>query len=364
MLEVSITNTTGDFKLHSEFTAGNEIVGILGPSGCGKSMTLGCIAGLVVPDKGHIRLNGRELFDSQTKLHVPPRHRKIGYVFQHYALFPHLTVAQNIAYGVHRVPRKERQEHIQHMIQKMHLDGLHNRYPSQLSGGQQQRVALARTLITNPELLLLDEPFSAVDNHVKSYLEQELLQLIHNHYTGTVLLVTHNIDEAYRLCNRIIIYDKGRIVQIGSKEDIKQRPVNVSTARITGCKNVIPVDEILSDSGDMIVRCGRFTLRAPMSATIPDSSNLFAAFRSHHVQISSRPVAEENCFPCEIVQVLEGMFHTIFFLRCGELRLQAEMLSENRNHTLVQKYSKVYLYIPREHIFLVNDNSTMEGNEV
>lgn len=360
MLEVRLTKRTGQFTLQAEFSAGHEVVGILGPSGSGKSMTLGCIAGLVAPDEGWIRLNGRTLYDSAKGERVPPRLRRIGYVFQNYALFPHLTVGQNIAYGIHHLPRQERREQVEGMLSRMRLDKLIHQYPSQLSGGQQQRVALARTLITQPELLLLDEPFSAVDNHVKHFLEQELLSMIDRNYKGTVLLVTHNIEEAYRLCSRIMIYDQGKIVQNGPKEDVVHRPTNVSAARITGCKNFVRADEVIQEEGGLAVRAGELCLAA--ETDVPNhaaSSNLYAAFRAHYVEVSDRPFAGPNSYSSRIVRAMEGRFHVTLVLDCCGHHIQAEISAEQWQR-MPRAVQSVYVRIPPERVFLVEDNAVTE----
>ena len=166
-LIVNIEKTLGDFHLKVNFTAEREVMALLGASGCGKSMTLGCIAGIVRPDKGHIELNGRVLFDSEKKIDLPPQKRKVGCLFQQYALFPHMTVEQNIRAGAHARPKNEREQAVREVLHAFRLEGLENNRPSQLSGGQQQRCALARILVGQPELVLLDEPFSALDAYLK-----------------------------------------------------------------------------------------------------------------------------------------------------------------------------------------------------
>ncbi|WP_373230568.1 sulfate/molybdate ABC transporter ATP-binding protein [Cohnella sp.] len=362
MLDVAFSKNLKDFSLSSTFSAGKEILGILGPSGCGKSLTLQCIAGLTVPDAGKIILNERVLFDSSQGIHVAPRFRKIGYVFQQYALFPHLTVAQNIAYGIGNVTRKERATYVGDMIERMQLTGLSDRYPSQLSGGQQQRVALARTLVTNPELLLLDEPFSAVDNHVKHILEQELLEIIRNNYSGTVLLVTHNIEEAFRLCNRIMMYANGRVVQIGSKEEIVHRPVNLTAARITGCKNLLPVIINSKDSYHWMVSTKGMQLRVKACETV--TSKKIAGFSSHHVRLSTEPIQAVNSFKCRFLDVIEGIYSATVWVECLGNRIQVEVPLDEWKRTLINQPCNMYLQIPVEHIFLVDDDvlSQAEGN--
>ncbi|RNC29422.1 MAG: Fe(3+) ions import ATP-binding protein FbpC [Candidatus Dichloromethanomonas elyunquensis] len=355
MLEVSIEKTLGNFTLQSSFTSGNGVLGILGSSGCGKSMTLKCVAGLYAPDKGTIRLNGKELFNTETKVNVLPRHRNIGYVFQNYALFPHLTVYKNIAYGVRHPDKTKRHELVTEMISKMQLGGHEKQYPSQLSGGQQQRVALARTLITEPELLLLDEPFSALDSHVKQILEKELLSVIKKNFHGIVLLVTHNIEEAYRLCDRILVFDRGKSVQIGEKQEIIRFPATISAARITGCKNFFEVKIIGEEDGFVRLNSEGICLRAVKNNTklLP---KMMAGIRAHDLKISSKSINEPNTFECRVIDKIEGIFSTTIIIYCQGKTLQAE-IPNNDSFLLtvpIEQIQKLWLQIPEEKIFLMS----------
>lgn len=345
MLEVSIEKTLGNFTLQSSFASGKGVLGILGSSGCGKSLTLKCIAGLYHPDKGTIKLNGKELFNSGTKVNVLPRHRNIGYVFQNYALFPHLTVYKNIAYGIQHLDKAKYHEKVSEMIQKMQLNGHENQYPSQLSGGQQQRVALARTLITEPELLLLDEPFSALDSHVKQILEKELLSIIKKNYHGVVLLVTHNIEEAYRLCDRILVLDKGKSVQIGEKEEIIRYPATVSAARITGCKNFFEAEVSGEDGGSLLIKSGSLCLKTSKSNT-ELQSKMMAGVRSHDLILSLENTKESNTFECQATEVIEGVISTTVIVNCQGKSLQAEISNNDflrLKILLVKNYGFVFL---------------------
>ena len=184
------------FPLDVEFQTEEEIFGVLGESGCGKSLTLKCIAGIERPDQGRIVLNGRELFDSKKGINLPARERKVGYLFQEYALFPNMTVEENIAIGIKKEGREEKED--SRLYPEILLEGLEKKHPSSLSGGQKQRVAIARMLAAEPELILLDEPFSAVDSYLKWKLEQMLLEWLEE-VQVTTLLVSHNRDEVYRL---------------------------------------------------------------------------------------------------------------------------------------------------------------------
>jgi len=207
------------FHLEVAFIARPELVVLFGKSGCGKTATLSCIAGLLQPEKGCIRMGEDVFFDSERRICLPPRKRHLGYVFQHYALFPHLTTAQNIAFGLHRLPRAERDRRLQAMMHHLELDGLAHHYPHQLSGGQQQRVALARALVTEPRLLLLDEPLSALDYDVRIRLGYDLKR-IQREYHIPMLMVTHDPNEAVALADCVLLFDKGRIVDIGKPQHV------------------------------------------------------------------------------------------------------------------------------------------------
>ncbi|MGE5576024.1 MAG: sulfate/molybdate ABC transporter ATP-binding protein, partial [Syntrophothermus sp.] len=237
MLEVDLEKRLDGFRLSACFKAEAPLVALFGPSGSGKSLTLQCLAGLARPDRGRVAVDGRVLYDSQQGINLPPRERKIGYVFQNYALFPHLTVEQNIGYGIHRLAPHERRRKVDELMKLMRLNGLGGRFPGELSGGQQQRVALARALAAGPQLLLLDEPFSALDSAIRSKLHRELLQ-IREELGVALLLVTHNLEEAYTLSKEMVVYDAGKVLQAGSREEILRRPASRTVARFTGAKNI------------------------------------------------------------------------------------------------------------------------------
>ncbi|MGK7880295.1 MAG: molybdate ABC transporter permease subunit [Crocosphaera sp.] len=236
-LIVDIQKKLPEFTLNVSFSSNQLPLGLLGGSGAGKSFILRCIAGLETPDEGCIILNGRVLFDSRRGINVPIRDRRVGFLFQNYALFPHLTVAQNIAFGL---PKNLSSLAIRQRVEKqliaVQLQGLGDRYPQELSGGQQQRVALARALASEPEILLLDEPFSALDTYLRDQLEK-LLRLSLIHFPGATLFVSHNLEEAYRLCPNLLILDEGEIIAQGPKQDIFDVPRYFRVAQLTGCKN-------------------------------------------------------------------------------------------------------------------------------
>ena len=205
-LTVDLEKRLGDFHLQVNFQAGDEALALLGASGCGKSVTLKCIAGILRPDRGHIELDGKVLFDSRKSINLPPQQRGVGYLFQQYALFPHMTVAQNIAAALHRQPKKGRAETARRLLETFHLTGLEQHYPAQLSGGQQQRVALVRILASKPQAILLDEPFSALDSSLKLELELELESMLEG-FGGTVLWVSHDRAEVERHCRQVAVIE-------------------------------------------------------------------------------------------------------------------------------------------------------------
>ncbi|HEX5424825.1 MAG TPA: ATP-binding cassette domain-containing protein, partial [Candidatus Acidoferrales bacterium] len=198
-LELQIEKQLPEFALNVAFRAEDDApLAILGPSGAGKTMLLRCIAGLERPDRGRIALGGRVLFDSHGKIDVPARLRRVGLLFQQFALFPHRTVAENLTFGLQHLPASERGSRMAAVARQTHIAGLDHRYPRELSGGEQQRVALARALAVDPEALMLDEPLSSLDTHLRSQIESQLQQTF-SEYRRPVLLVTHSMEEAYRL---------------------------------------------------------------------------------------------------------------------------------------------------------------------
>lgn len=239
-LEVDIKKRFSSFTLDVAFSAEAETLGFLGASGCGKSLTMRCIAGIETPDEGRIVVNGQVFFDSERRINLKPQQRKTALLFQNYMLFPNLTVAENVGAGIGReITRGDRDSIIASELKRFGLESFDKRYPAQLSGGQQQRVALARMLAARPGILMLDEPFSALDAHLKGVLEQNLVSLFEA-YDGTVLYVSHDIDEALRFCDRIAVVEAGRIVESGSGDDLVNNPRSLAGVKLSGCKNATP----------------------------------------------------------------------------------------------------------------------------
>jgi molybdate transport system ATP-binding protein len=237
-LEVRLVKRLPAFTLDVEWVVDGGVAALFGPSGAGKTLTLQCMAGLLRPDAGRIVVDGRVLFDAATAAEVPPQSRRVGYVFQGYALFPHLTVADNIGFGLRGRPAAGRRRRVAEVIERLELGGLGRRYPRELSGGQRQRVALGRALAPDPALLLLDEPLSALDAPLRRTLRDELRTVLSD-WGAAAVVVTHDFTEAYRLGDRIVVYDAGRVVQSAPRAELLWQPASESVARIMGIPNIL-----------------------------------------------------------------------------------------------------------------------------
>ena len=287
-LDVSIRLTLPGFTLDVEWTAGDGVAVLFGPSGAGKTLTLQCLAGLTRPDGGRIVVDGRVFFDASAGIDLRPQNRRVGYVFQGYALFPHLTVLDNVAFGLRDRPRAERSERAQRVIQRLGLAGLERRHPHELSGGQRQRVALGRALAIDPALLLLDEPLSALDRPTRDSLRDELRSVLTEWRTAAVV-VTHDFTEAYRLADRIVVYRDGRVIQAAPRAELLWRPASEAVARIMGIRNIFQ-GVVLKASPDRIQLQWRGqTLEAvnsPTRAYLPSPGSAIAFFiRPEYVRL-------------------------------------------------------------------------------
>jgi len=235
MLVCNINKNLSGFALNVNIEAKPGVTALMGASGSGKSMTLRCIAGISKPDRGRIELNGRALFDSEKKINLPPQKRNTGFLFQDYALFPNMTVLQNIMTGIKSKTNREKQA--SEFAETFHIHSHLNKYPHQLSGGEKQRCALARILAGSPDILMLDEPFAALDSHLRWELEMELATLLKS-FPNPVLYVSHNRNEVYRLSDNIAVMNCGKNEPVSEKKALFKNPASVQAARLTGCKNI------------------------------------------------------------------------------------------------------------------------------
>ncbi|MCC6347316.1 MAG: ATP-binding cassette domain-containing protein [Nitrospirales bacterium] len=239
-VSVEVRKKVNGFSLDVAWEIGNELAVLFGYSGAGKSMTLQMIAGLMMPDEGVIRIGKETIFDSSAGINVPPQQRHLGYVFQDLALFPHMTVSENIAYGANGTGKQEKAEKVQQMIDLFYLRSLERQYPSEISGGQKQRVAFARALIRRPPVLLLDEPFSALDNPLRLEM-RGLLKEIRKVFTIPIILITHDVFEAYSMAERIIVYAEGRIAQMGTPNDVFNNPRTPEVEKLVSMKEFVRI---------------------------------------------------------------------------------------------------------------------------
>ena len=320
-LSVDIRKDFGPFRLDAAFTADSDAVtGLLGASGCGKSVTLKCIAGILTPDEGRIELDGQVLYDSAARINLSPQQRRVGYLFQSYALFPHMTVAQNIAAGVR--DRARRRETVEKLVRAFYLEGQEKKYPRQLSGGQQQRAALARILANEPRALLLDEPFSALDSYLKWQVELELLDLLGS-FEGPVLFVTHSRDEVRRLCGQVCVLDRGRSQPVQPVEALFEAPRTLSACLLSGCKNVSRARALPGG------RVAALDWGVELEAAAPPPEGLtHVGVRAHFLRPAEGP--GPNRLPCRALRVVENVFSTVVMLATpggnqGPSRLRMEL---------------------------------------
>lgn len=315
-LKVHIHKKLKGFELKVDFETDGNPMGILGSSGSGKSMTLKCIAGIITPDEGYIELGGKVLFDSKNKINLKPQERKVGYLFQNYALFPNMTVAQNIAAGIIG-SKSEKARVVAKMLYNFKLQGLEKRYPSQLSGGQQQRVALARILAYEPDALLLDEPFSALDAYLKDELQIQLHDLLDS-YKGESLLVTHSRNEAYELTKDLVVMDHGKVLIAGNTRNTFLDPLKMQVARLTGCKNISRAKKIADNQVEAFDWGMIFTVKAQ----VPDNITGIG-IRAHSFKPCAKTNTVNNQFqeeevinkiPCKVKNITESPFEWVVII--------------------------------------------------
>ena len=294
---VDIKKSFPKFELSIELDNDNEVLALLGASGSGKSMLLKCIAGVVKPDKGIIIINDKVVFDSKRNINIIPQKRKVGFLFQNYALFPHMTVRENIGIVVDR-PVAEKEKIIQSNLASFYLEKVAGQYPSQLSGGQQQRTALARIFATTPATLMLDEPFSALDTFLRWKLVQSLAEHLKS-YKGSTIYVSHDSNEAFKLSDRIAIINNGTIECVEDRASILERPKTLAAAKLIGCKNISNAQKI----GEHRVMALDWGTELSCSESVP-SDIRYVAIQSHHLNIAD--AGGENTIAATACQVSES----------------------------------------------------------
>jgi molybdate transport system ATP-binding protein len=308
-LILDFTKKLAEFDVKISVAETSRRIGILGESGSGKSITLKSIAGIVTPDTGLIQLEERVFFDSRRNVNVKPQQRKVGYLFQNYALFPTMTVAENIAVSL-KGTRSEIARRVRELVQKFRLDGLEDRYPANLSGGQQQRTALARLMAYEPRMILLDEPFSAMDSFLKDRLQEEMAEFLHG-YDGTMVMVSHNRDEIYRFCDELLVIDRGQIIRCGRTEDVFADPRAKHAAYLTGCKNYSDLERIDAHHAHLV----DWGIDITTDREIPEGTVCFG-YRAHDF-VPVWGARTVNCLPVSLIHVAELPFERNYYLRPG-----------------------------------------------
>jgi len=344
-LSVDIRKKMGNFQLDVQFEAENEVMALLGASGCGKSVTLRCIAGILTPDEGKIVLDGVTLFNSAAKINLPPQKRQVGYLFQQYALFPNMTVEQNIGAAVRE--RSKRAETVRDLLLRFRLEDVAHKKPGQISGGQQQRCALARILASGAKTILLDEPFSALDSYLKNQLELELAQTLEQ-FEGTVLWVSHDRGEVFRNCRRVCVLDEGRSQGTYTLRELFHNPETQAAARLSGCRNFA----VAAAEGGFVI-LPEWNLRLKCGKEVPPTLRC-AGIRTRHVAVGR--AGEENTFPCAVVRVVQDVYSTIVLLRPDGAQVDAPLLQMELSREEWQAVpDKEHLYVtvePRDILLL------------
>ena len=306
-LYADIHKKIGEFDLNVLIESDAARIGILGESGSGKSMTLRSIAGIETVDSGHIEIDGRVLYDSAGKVDMKPQKRNVGYMFQNYALFPTMNVLKNVLAGLGR-PTEENKEKAADMLSRFRMEGYESKLPGELSGGQQQRVALARIMVTEPELILLDEPFSALDSYLRDRMQVEMLEMLSD-YPGQVVMVSHSRDELYRFSEELFVLSGGNIIRHGETKEVFRDPGNKAAARLTGCKNFSEVKRTDTHT----IEAADWGVTLEMSGEVPESVRDIG-YRAHRF-IPVWGEKQKNCVKCDIIRVDDLPFEKNYYIR-------------------------------------------------
>jgi len=312
-LEFDAALAIGGFDYAAAFEAREEIVVLFGHSGAGKSLTLQAVAGLLRPSSGRIVVDGRVVFDASAGVDVSPQERRVGYVVQDLALFPHMTVADNVAFGMPG-DREQRRRRVAELLGLLQIDDLAGRMPRSLSGGQQQRVALARALGREARLLLLDEPFSALDESLRAGLRRELLRL-RAELSLTIVFVTHDLREAHLLADRLAVFDAGRLLQFGPRQEVFRKPTSRRVAELTGVANIFRATVVGTESGSTVVEAAGLHLRCDDGAGFVLGETVDVSIRAERVnlrRIAPGEASTPNLMQAAIVEEFAyGSTHTL-----------------------------------------------------
>lgn len=343
----NLTKSFGGVTALQEFdldVQGGEFISLLGPSGCGKTTALNCLAGLLEPDTGDIEVDGDHV------VRTPPERRRFGMVFQNYALFPHLTVERNIAFGLEmqRIPKAERDERVDQILSLVHLGEHREKYPAQLSGGQQQRIAIARAVVTEPRIMLMDEPLSNLDAKLRLEMRTEIRRL--HHALGlTTIYVTHDQEEALSLSDRVVLMELGNIRQVGTPRDVYQEPASAYAASFLGCRNLLPVRVASLDGTSVTAESASgMSLTGSLRGELTPGDNAIAAIRPENINL----LQQGNNAPNTTI----GEVQAVEFLGQGtELSISCELgdnIIVRTNEDTWQYGDRLVLQLPGDRFFI------------
>ena len=343
MLEVDIKKNLENFKLDAKFANEEGILGILGASGSGKSLTLKAIAGIIKPDYGKIILNGRVLFDKDKKINIPTKDRKVAYLFQDYALFPNMTVYENIKTGF-RGKNKNFEKIINKKLEELHIDHIKNKRPDMISGGEKQRTALARILVNEPEVLLLDEPYSAIDGYLRWSIELEVRKIIEEYKIPT-LFVSHDRDEIYRMCEDIVIMAKGKSESKKRTKELFHNPETMAAAELSGCKNFSEIEKI----GENTYKAKAWNIDLNLEK---NHKKKFIGIRGHDVEISKNKKGK-NSYEVEVLNEIEQTFNTCLIIRKKDGQGQMTVFLEKEKWKNLKNEKKLYFTLDEKNIMFL-----------
>lgn len=343
MIYVDIEKKLGKFILKTKFSSNANVTGLLGASGSGKSLTLKCIAGIEKPDKGKIILDDRVLFDSEKKINIPPKNRHVGYMFQNYALFPNMTVFENVSVGILE-KNVDKEKIILDKLKSLNILHLKDKKITKISGGEAQRVALARILVNKPKIILFDEPFSALDDYLKWKIELEVSDILQK-YNIPAILVSHSREEVYRLCDDICVMDNGKSEEVLEKKELFKKPKTFSSCLISGCKNFSKIEKISENK----VKAIDFGIDLEVE-NYKDFYNM-VAIRSHFIELTNE---KDDAFEVRVRKVIEDVFSFIVmvsFLKKEDSLVRVDIDKEKWAN--IKKDEKIFVKLNKENLILL-----------
>ena len=352
-IRVQIRKDLKDFTLDVSFEGNAKRIGILGESGAGKSMTLRCIAGIEQPDSGLIETDGKVLYDSGRKINRKPQNRAVGYLFQNYALFPAMTVLDNVAAGIRQGNRKEKREKAAGFLEKFGIIDLKNRLPREISGGQQQRTALARILASEPGTILLDEPFSALDSYLKDQMLMDLMEMLEE-FPGSVIMVSHNRDEIYRFSEELLVLEKGHSLLFDKTKTVFADPKYKEAAKLTGCKNFCRIRRL----DDHRFFAADWNIEISTGNKVPQDAD-WIGYRAHDFVPVWGP-GQENCIPVKPGRTSELPFEYNYYVKPAgkeESPVIRWFVQREQVRDILENGFPDYLKVKEERIMYLMDSS-------